>query len=49
MASGRKPEREAAETDRYETLEGALACLVEDFNVVGISPSHDAPRLPYGS
>jgi len=49
IASGRKPEREAAETDRYETLEGALACLVQDFHVLGISPSHDAPRLPYGS
>ena len=49
IASGRKPEREAAETDRYETLEGALACLVANFNVVGISPSHDTPRLPYGS
>lgn len=49
IASGRKPEREAAETDRYETLEGALACLVEDFHVVGVSASHDAPRLPYGT
>ena len=49
IASGGKPEREATETDRYETLEGALACLIEDFNVFGIPASHDAPRLPYGS
>ena len=49
IASGKKPEHEAAETNRYETLDGALACLIDDFSVVGISVSHDAPRLPYGS
>ena len=45
IASGGKPEREAAETDRYETLEGAMACLIEDFNVAGIDAEHDYPRL----
>ena len=49
ISSGKKPEREASETDRYETLEGASACLIDDFNVVGISGAHDVPRLPYGS
>ncbi len=49
IASGRRPEREATETDRYTTLEGALRCLLADFNVRGISAPHDVPRLPYGS
>ena len=49
IASGKRPERDATETSRYETLEGALACLIDDFNVGGIPASHDAPRLPYGS
>ena len=33
IATGRKPEREAEETDRYETLHGVLACLIDDFNL----------------
>ena len=49
IASGKKPEHEAEETERFATPEGALACLVDDFNVVGLSASSDAPRLPYGS
>ena len=46
IASGRKPEHEAEETDRYQTLEGALACLLEDFSIAGLSASYDHPRLP---
>ena len=46
IASGRKPEREAEETDRYQTLEGALACRLEDFSIVGLRTEHDQPRLP---
>ncbi len=49
MISGKRPERDATETNRYETLEGALACLFDDFNVGGIAASQDVPRLPYGS
>ena len=49
IASGKKPEREAEETGLFTTLDGALACLIDDFNVAGLSASHDAPRLPYGS
>ena len=45
IAAGMKPEREAEETDRYGTLEGALACLIDDFNVVGLNAAHDQPRL----
>ena len=46
IAAGGKPEREAEETERYETLEGALACLIDHFNLDGISARHDQPGLP---
>ena len=39
IAAGLKPESEAKETDRFSTLEGALACLIDDFNLRG----RDAP------
>ena len=45
LASGRKPESEAEETNRFKTLEGAMACLIEDFNLTGIRSQHDPPRL----
>ena len=45
ISAGRRPESEAVETDRYETLEGATACLLEDFHIVGIMAKHDEPRL----
>ncbi len=45
IAVGKKPEREAEETDRYTTLEGALACLIEDFKLKGIDAVPDHPRL----
>ena len=38
IAAGRKPESEAGETDRYTTLDGAFRCLVEDFQIQGITP-----------
>ena len=43
---GKKPESEAEETDRFSTLEGALACLIDDFRVSGIRARHDEPQLP---
>ena len=46
IAAGEKPEQEAEETDRYRTLEGALACLIDDFHLSGIVAEHDQPRLP---
>lgn len=46
IATGRKPEREAEETDRYETLQGALACLIDDFNLSGTAAEHDQLELP---
>ena len=45
IAAGRKPEREADQTDRYDSLEGATACLIEDFNIAGIRAERDQPRL----
>ena len=45
IAAGRKPESEAEATNRFETLEGALACLMEDFNLTGLDAQHDQPRL----
>ena len=41
IAAGKKPESQAEETDRFETLEGALACLMEDFNLTGLTSKHD--------
>ena len=45
IAAGRKAEADAAETDRFESLEGALACLMEDFNVSGLRTGPDTRRL----
>ena len=45
ISAGRKPDAEASATDRYATLEGAMACLLEDYNVTGFSAQHDHPRL----
>jgi len=48
IEAGRKPECEAMRTDRFETVEGALACLVEDFNLFGLDTTSDHPSLPLG-
>ena len=45
IAAGKKPESEAEETDRFETLEGALACLIQDYKLMGLKAQHDKPRL----
>ena len=45
IAAGRKAEADATETGRFETVDGALACLTEDFDVSGIDVQHDEPRL----
>ena len=45
IAAGKKPEREAIETDRYTTLEGALYCLIQDFHLTGIVAKPDHGRL----
>ena len=45
LLAGRTPESEASGTDRYTTLEGASACLLEDSHATGISTRRDEPRL----
>ena len=45
IAAGRRPESDATETGRFVSLEGALACLLEDYNVSELDVSHDTPRL----
>ncbi len=45
IANGEKPESNAEETDRFTSLEGALACLMKDFQVSGIHARHDEPTL----
>ena len=45
ILAGRRPDFEASETDRYTTLESALACLLEDYSVTGISARREEPRL----
>lgn len=44
IASGRKPDGFAIATDRYNSLDGALFCLVEDCSIQGILSE---PGTPY--
>ena len=41
LAAGKKVDSHAEGTDRYRTVEGALACLIEDRGVEGLSANHD--------
>ena len=46
IESGRKSESEAGETERFDTLNGALRCLIDDFQLDGITaPPYDQRRL----
>lgn len=45
IAAGRKPESYAEKTDRYHTVNGALACLLSDCNIRGLDSPHDEPDL----
>ena len=45
ISAGRRPESKADKTDRYTTLEGATACLLEEFHIVGFLAKRDQPRL----
>ena len=42
MTEGKKPEFYAEPTDRYRTVHGALACLLDDFEV-----PRDPNRIPH--
>ena len=45
LMAGKKIDSHAEETSRYRTLEGALACLIEDGNVRGLTAESDQPEL----
>ena len=45
LAEGRKIDSDADETDRYKTLDGALACLIEDCGVQGLTARPDERDL----
>ena len=45
IVAGKKPETEAESSNCFETLEGALACLIKDFNLRGLNATPDMPRL----
>lgn len=45
ILAGKRPEYEAEPTKRYNTLEGALACLIEDYRLSGIRTNPDLSSL----
>ena len=45
LGAGRKVDSHAEGTERYRTVEGALACLIEDCGVEGLSANHDERDL----
>ena len=45
ILAGTKIDRHAEETDRCITLKGALACLIDDCGVRGLTSEHDLPDL----
>lgn len=46
IKSNRKAEGFAEKTDRYNTLDGALHCLVTDCNIIGINTKPDGQQEP---
>lgn len=49
LVAGKRIDGHAEETDRYRTLEGALACLIEDCGLQGLTARPDEPELFDGS
>lgn len=41
IAAGLSPDGYAEASDRYNTVEGALRCLLKDCNITGVAPSDD--------
>ena len=41
IAAGKKPESQAEASSRFQTLQGALACLMQDFNLIGLEAQDD--------
>ena len=46
IRANKKPEGFAQATNRYQSLRGALHCMVSDCNIAGISTFADEPFLP---
>ena len=40
-----KPDSNAEPTDRFSTLDGAMACLLSDCAIAGLDAKPEAPRL----
>lgn len=49
IAAGKKEDSQAEETDRYRTLEGALACLIQDCGIRGLAVPGEQEGLFYGA
>ena len=49
LHSGMKIDRRAEETNRYHTLQGALACLIDDCAIQGLNATHDSGDLFNGN
>ena len=49
ISAGKKIDSNAEATNRYRTLEGALACLLDDCSVKGLSAEHDQGDLFNGN
>ncbi len=47
LTAGKRADSQAEATDRYRALEGALACLIEDCGVEGLTADHDGRDLFY--
>ncbi len=45
ILAGKKPDGFAEVTKKYETLKGALHCLVRDCNISGLDTGPDEPKL----
>ena len=49
LETGKKIDSYAVSTDKYWTVEGALACLIDDCGVQGLSAQFDEPDLLDGN
>lgn len=45
LKAGKKAEGYAEKTDKYNTVEGALYCLLKDCNISGLTSKQDMPGL----
>lgn len=45
IAAGRRADSGATETSRFDSLDGALACLLEDYKVSGLKVQHQQKLL----